>query len=65
MDAMKHAFDIQEARSALGDIDALVDVLQIINVLVAAFERAEHKESINIAQCVDLVLNWLLNVFDR
>ncbi|XP_065057528.1 dystrophin-like isoform X3 [Rhopilema esculentum] len=64
MEAMKHAFDIQEARSALGDIDALVDVLQIINVVVAAFERAEHKESINIAQCVDLVLNWLLNVFD-
>lgn len=65
LDAMHRAFQGQDARSALNDIDGLVDVLQIIDVLLIAFEKADHKESINMAQSVDLVLNWLLNVFDR
>ena len=65
MNAVKHALEHQESRSVLSDIDALVDVLQIVNVLICAYEKAEHKESINVAQSVDLTLNWLLNVFDR
>ena len=65
MNAVKHALEHQDSRSVLSDIDALVDVLQIVNVLIGAYEKAEHKESINVAQSVDLALNWLLNVFDR
>ena len=65
LDAMKRAFQSQDARSTLNDVDGLVDVLQIIDVLVISFEKAEHREMINVAQSVDLVLNWLLNVFDR
>ena len=65
LDTLKRALHSQDPRSTLNDVDGLVDVVQIVDVLVISFEKAEHKESINIAQSVDLVLNWLLNVFDR
>ena len=65
LNALSRALQSQDSRSTLNDVDGLVDVLQIIDVLVLSFEKAEHKDSINIAQSVDLVLNWLLNVFDR
>ena len=65
LNAISRAFQSQDSRSTLNDVDGLVDVLQIIDVLVLSFDKAEHKDSINVAQSIDLVLNWLLNVFDR
>ena len=65
LNLMRRGLENQDGQSPLGDNDSLVDVLQIINVLIAAFEKAEHRNSINLPQCVDLTLNWLLNVFDR
>lgn len=65
LDAINRAFQGQDARSTIHNPDDLVDVLQIIDVLVMSFDKAEHKDVINVAQSVDLVLNWLLNVFDR
>jgi len=46
--------------------DVLVDVGVIINVLNTIFENIDksRKESINAPQCVDMILNWLLNVYD-
>ena len=46
--------------------DNLVDVGEIINVLSTIFENIDtnRKESINVSQCIDMTLNWLLNVYD-
>lgn len=47
--------------------DNLIDVGEIIKVLTTIFENIDtnRKNSINVAQCIDMTLNWLLNVFDR
>ena len=47
--------------------DALIDILQMIAVFITVFENAEYsqKDVINIPQCIDLTLNWMLNVYDR
>ena len=46
--------------------DVLIDVGEIINVLKTIFENIDksRKESINAPQCIDMILNWLLNVYD-
>ncbi len=54
-----------ENHEALSNNDNLVDIMTIIDVLMAAFEKAEHRNSINLSQSVDLTLNWILNVYDR
>ena len=45
----------------------LIDVGEIISVLLTIFENVEktRKVAISVLQCVDMTLNWLLNVFDR
>lgn len=44
-----------------------MDVMQIINCTLEMYEAlAEmHPTLVNVPLCVDLVLNWLLNVYDR
>eukprot|EP00794_Sanderia_malayensis_P000391 gene391-1025_t len=64
LDVIKRSLESNDVLSSLGDKAAVVDTAQIVNVLVASFEKAEHRNSINLPQCVDLTLNWLLNVFD-
>lgn len=45
----------------------LMDVVEVIHALTALYERLEEEQSvlINIPLCVDMCLNWLLNVYDR
>ncbi|XP_029463240.1 dystrophin-related protein 2 [Rhinatrema bivittatum] len=44
----------------------VMDVVEVIHCLTAMYERLEEERGIlvNIPLCVDMSLNWLLNVFD-
>ncbi|XP_055463892.1 dystrophin isoform X2 [Psammomys obesus] len=46
--------------------DQPMDILQIINCLTTVYDRLEqeHNNLVNIPLCVDMCLNWLLNVYD-
>lgn len=45
----------------------VMDVVEVIHGLTALYERLEEERStmVNIPLCVDMCLNWLLNVYDR
>lgn len=47
--------------------DHVMDVVEVIHCLTALYERLEEERGIlvNVPLCVDMTLNWLLNVFDR
>ncbi|KAI6078175.1 Dystrophin-related protein 2 isoform X2 [Aix galericulata] len=47
--------------------DRAMDVVEVIHCLTALYERLEEERGIlvNVPLCVDMSLNWLLNVFDR
>ena len=55
----------------LNSNEDFIDVGDIIAVLVHIFESAgksktnNGKEILNVSECVDMTLNWLLNVYDR
>ncbi|XP_077164073.1 dystrophin-related protein 2 isoform X2 [Paroedura picta] len=46
--------------------DHTMDVVEVIHCLTALYERLEEERGIlvNVPLCVDMTLNWLLNVFD-
>ncbi|XP_058053006.1 dystrophin-related protein 2 isoform X5 [Ahaetulla prasina] len=46
--------------------DHVMDVVEVIHCLTALYERLEEERGIlvNVPLCVDMSLNWLLNVFD-
>ncbi|XP_043925536.1 utrophin isoform X2 [Protopterus annectens] len=50
----------------LSQNDQLVSVPDIINCLTTTYDGLEqnHKELVNVPLCVDMCLNWLLNVYD-
>ena len=47
--------------------EQVMDVVEVIHGLTALYERLEEQRStlVNIPLCVDMCLNWLLNVYDR
>ncbi|XP_069469123.1 dystrophin-related protein 2 isoform X2 [Ambystoma mexicanum] len=46
--------------------DRLMDVVEVIHCLTALYEQLEEERGVlvNVPLCVDMSLNWLLNVFD-
>ncbi|KAL0176015.1 hypothetical protein M9458_028345, partial [Cirrhinus mrigala] len=44
----------------------VMDVVEVIHALTSLYEKLEEERSvlINIPLCVDMCLNWLLNVYD-
>ncbi|XP_062906974.1 dystrophin isoform X1 [Mobula hypostoma] len=56
------AFD----QHSLKQNDQLMDILEIINCLTSIYDRLEqeHSNLVNVPLCVDMCLNWLLNVYD-
>ncbi|XP_034638231.1 dystrophin-related protein 2 isoform X3 [Trachemys scripta elegans] len=46
--------------------DRVMDVVEVIHCLTSLYERLEEERGIlvNVPLCVDMSLNWLLNVFD-
>ena len=63
MDVATDSFDKQGLR---GHNDNLMDVIEIINCVAAMYESSakNHQNLINVPLCVDLVLNWMLSVYD-
>uniref|UniRef100_A0A673V1K0 ZZ-type domain-containing protein n=1 Tax=Suricata suricatta TaxID=37032 RepID=A0A673V1K0_SURSU len=46
--------------------DQPMDILQVINCLTTIYDclEQEHNNLVNVPLCVDMCLNWLLNVYD-
>lgn len=46
--------------------EQLVDVVQLVSCLTNIYTRLEkqHSSLVNVPLCVDMCLNWLLNVYD-
>uniref|UniRef100_A0A8C9U5U5 Dystrophin related protein 2 n=1 Tax=Scleropages formosus TaxID=113540 RepID=A0A8C9U5U5_SCLFO len=47
-------------------VEQLMDVVEVIQALSSLYERLEeeHGVAVNVPLCVDMCLNWLLNVYD-
>lgn len=63
LSSLVEMFREQELQQA----DHVMDVVEVIHGLTALYEKLEEERSIlvNIPLCVDMCLNWLLNVYDR
>uniref|UniRef100_A0A8C1QRC8 Dystrophin n=1 Tax=Cyprinus carpio TaxID=7962 RepID=A0A8C1QRC8_CYPCA len=46
--------------------EQFMDIMQVINCLTSIYDRMEqqHSSLVNVPLCVDMCLNWLLNVYD-
>lgn len=51
----------------LSQNDQLIGVQDVISCLTTIYSGLEekHKDMVNVPLCVDMSLNWLLNVYDR
>ncbi|XP_064628408.1 dystrophin-like isoform X4 [Lineus longissimus] len=64
---MHIASDAFDSHGLRAQNDKLMNVIEIINCCQSMYERVaeEHQsELVNVPLCIDLVLNWLLNVYD-
>lgn len=63
LSSVSEAFDIHGLR---GQNDKLLDVADMVLVLRAIYSGAlaQHPTLVDLPLCVDLALNWLLNVYD-
>ncbi|XP_047659645.1 dystrophin isoform X2 [Tachysurus fulvidraco] len=46
--------------------EQFIDIIQVISCLTSIYDRLEqqHSSLVNVPLCVDMCLNWLLNVYD-
>lgn len=60
------AIEAFDAHGLRGQNDKLLDVSDMVTVLSSLYETiaAANPAAINIPLCLDLTLNWLLNVYD-
>ena len=63
MNVAIEAFDRHDLR---GHNDNVMGVIEIINCIATMYEHIgdNHPDLVNVPLCVDLVLNWILNVYD-
>ena len=64
---MNNAIDALDQHQLRGENDRVIDVSDVLNCLMTMFEgiAEDHHDLVNVPLCVDLVLNWILNVYDR
>lgn len=64
--SLSSALDAFDAHGLRAQNDKLLDVPDMIAVLAALYERiaADSPTLVAIPVCLDLALNWLLNVYD-
>ncbi|KAI4901901.1 hypothetical protein NFI96_022255 [Prochilodus magdalenae] len=62
MSAACEAFE----QHSLKQNEQFIDIMQMINCLTSIYDRLEqqHSSLVNVPLCVDMCLNWLLNVYD-
>lgn len=63
--SMQAACELFE-QQALKQNEQLLDVPQLVSCLSSLYQRLEqsHAHLVNVPLCVDMCLNWLLNVYD-
>ncbi|XP_067674722.1 dystrophin-like isoform X3 [Haliotis asinina] len=64
--SMNTAADSFDRHGLRAQNDKLMDVIEIINCVTSMFEvvATEHPTLVNVPFCVDMVLNWILDVYD-
>ena len=64
---MNNAIDAFDQHGLRAQNDKLMDVVEMINCLTSMYEglAEDHPNLVNVPLCVDMVLNWLLNVYDK
>lgn len=62
MSAACEAFE----QHSLKQNEQFIDIIQVISCLTSIYDRLEqqHSNLVNVPLCVDMCLNWLLNVYD-
>ncbi|XP_072514120.1 dystrophin isoform X6 [Salminus brasiliensis] len=62
MSAACEAFELHNLKQN----EQFIDIMQMINCLTNIYDRLEqqHSSLVNVPLCVDMCLNWLLNVYD-
>ena len=60
------AIEAFDAHGLRGQNDKLLDVSDMITVLTSLYETiaAANPTTVNVTLCLDLTLNWMLNVYD-
>ena len=60
------AIEAFDAHGLRGQNDKLLDVTDMITVLSSLYETiaASSPNAVNVPLCLDLTLNWMLNVYD-
>ena len=60
------AVEAFDAHGLRGQNDKLLDVSDMVTVLSSLYETAAaaNPSAVNVPLCLDLALNWLLNVYD-
>ncbi|KAI4831419.1 hypothetical protein KUCAC02_000961, partial [Chaenocephalus aceratus] len=63
--SMQMACEVFE-QHALKQNEQLLDIAQLVTCLTSLYQRLEqsHSHLVNVPLCVDMCLNWLLNVYD-
>ena len=63
---LNNAIDAFDQHGLRAQNDKLMDVMDMINCITTMYEHMteDHPSLINVPLCVDMVLNWLLNVYD-
>lgn len=64
---VNRAVDAFDSHGLRAQNDKVIDVNDMINVLSTIYEAiaAENPSLVNVPLCLDLCINWLLNVYDR
>ena len=64
---MNNAIDAFDQHGLRGQSDQLMDVMEMITCMTSMYEgiAEDHPNLVNVPLCVDLALNWMLNVYDR
>ena len=63
---MNNAINAFDQHGLRAQNDKLMDVIEVINTITTMYEgiKEDHPNLVNLPLCVDLVLNWILNVYD-
>jgi hypothetical protein len=65
--SVNRAIDAFDSHGLRAQNDKLLDVTDMISVLATIYEAlaTENPSLVNVPLCLDLAVNWLLNVYDR
>ena len=58
------AIEAFDAHGLRGQNDKLLDVADMVTVLSSLYETIAASNTVNVPLCLDLTLNWLLNIYD-